>query len=58
MDNAKYYLITETLQFYEEKKIKLIDWPPYSPDLNSIDNIWVKMKWKIYKKRIRNYEKV
>ena len=29
------------------KKLKNFDWPPYSPDLNSIENIWAIIKRKI-----------
>ena len=36
-DNAKYHWILEALQFYYENEIRLIDWPPYSPDLNPIE---------------------
>ena len=31
--------------------IEVMDWPPYSPDLNPIENIWALMKAEIY----RNY---
>ena len=47
MDNAKYHWTTDALQFYYEKNVKLIDWPPYSPDLNPIENVWALMKRKI-----------
>ena len=47
MDNARYHWTTEALEFYLEKNIKVIDWPPYSPDLNSIENIWAIMKQKL-----------
>ena len=30
-----------------KKNVKLIDWPPYSPDLNPIENAWTLMKRKI-----------
>ena len=33
-----------SLLFYKEHKIKVIDFPPYSPDLNPIENIWEKIK--------------
>ena len=26
-----------------------MDWPPYSPDLNPIENLWAIMKAEIYK---------
>ena len=48
MDNAKYHWTTEVLEFYyREKDIKVIDWSPYPPDLNPIENIWVIMKQKL-----------
>ena len=47
MDNVKYHWTTDALQFYYEKNVKLIDWPPYSPDLNPIENVWALMKRKI-----------
>ena len=33
-------------------KIKSIDWPPYSPDLNPIENVWGLMARKIKPKDI------
>ena len=47
MDNARYHWATEALEFYLEKNIKVIDWPPYSPDLNPIENTWAIMKQKL-----------
>ena len=47
MDNARYHWTTKELEFYLEKSIKVIDWPPYSPDLNPIENIWAIMKQKL-----------
>ena len=47
IDNARCHWSIETLEFYYENNIKIIDWPPYSPDLNPIDNIWAIMKRKI-----------
>ena len=47
MDNSRYHWTTEALEFYREKDIKVIDWSPYSPDLNRIENIWAIMKQKL-----------
>ena len=42
MDNHSVYKSMNSLLFYKEHKIKVIDFPPYSPDLNPIENIWKK----------------
>ena len=47
MDSAKYHWTTKVFQFYYEKRVKLVDWPPYSPDLNLIENVLSLMKRKI-----------
>ena len=47
MDNSRYHLTIEALEFYLEKNIKVIDWPPYSPDLNNIEDVWAIMKQKL-----------
>ena len=51
MDNARYHWITLALEFYSNNGIKVIDWPPYSPDLNPIENIWAFMKKQLEGKR-------
>ena len=34
-----------------ELGIQVMDWPPYSPDLNPIENLWAVLKKEIYKLR-------
>ena len=48
--NDPKYKSNKTIEFL--KKIKSIDWSPYSPDLNSIENVWGLMARKIKQKDI------
>ena len=50
MDNHPVHESMNSLLFYKEHKTKVIDFPPYSPDLNPIENIWGKIKKEIMKK--------
>jgi transposase len=50
-DNAPSHAANATRQFLERKGIsgrKLMMWPPASPDLNPIENLWSIVKKKIY----------
>ena len=29
-----------TLEYLKEKKVNVLEWTPYSPDLSPIENIW------------------
>lgn len=44
-DNAPCHTAKLVTAFLRKKKIDFIDWPPYSPDLNPIENIWHWMKY-------------
>ena len=43
-DNAPAHVSELVTEYLERKGIEFIDWPPYSPDLNPIENIWHWMK--------------
>lgn len=43
-DNAPSHKAARTMRELSERKITPIEWPPYSPDLIPIQNVWSMMK--------------
>ncbi len=48
-DSAKIHSAKKIKTWFENNAIPVIEWPPYSPDLNLIENAWPKLKERIYK---------
>lgn len=46
-DNAPSHRYGKVNDWLEEKNVTKIDWPPQSPDMNIIENIWGKIKFEI-----------
>jgi len=54
-DNPKHTAkITQT--FFKSGRIKVLDWPPQSPDLNPIENLWSILDKKVDKTGVTNTE--
>jgi DDE superfamily endonuclease len=47
-DNAPIHTAKKVSKWFEERAIPVLDWAPYSPDLNRIEHCWAKMKQWIY----------
>jgi len=43
-DNAPIHKAKKVIKWLEDQGIPVMDWPPYSPDLNQIEHCWVHMK--------------
>ena len=53
-DNDPKHRSKLVMEFIKMKKIKTLDWPPYSPDLSPIENIWSIMSNVTKQKDIKN----
>ena len=49
-DNAPCHRSNATKAFLREEDVEFIDWAPYSPDLNPIENLWAWIKHQLHTK--------
>lgn len=56
-DNDPKHTSIKTKKFLEDNKIKVLELPSNSPDLNPIENLWKKLKDRVNKK-IQNHQKI
>ena len=47
-DNAPIHISRLVKEWFEENGIDVLEWPPYSPDLNPIEHLWFRLKKLIY----------
>lgn len=50
-DNASIHGAKIVKKWFEEYGIPVMDWPPYSPDLNPIEYMWFPLKHGVYEVR-------
>ena len=48
-DNAKIHTARIIKAWFVEQGITVVEWPPYSPDLNPIEHAWSQLKAWVYK---------
>ena len=56
-DNAPVHKSKWTMDWFSRKKVRVLDWPARSPDLNPIENLWGIMTRSVYA-RGRQYSNV
>jgi hypothetical protein len=50
-DNARPHTARVVTDYYHENNVQMLDWPPQSPDLNPIEQVWAIMKQKLYSQK-------
>ncbi len=50
-DNARIHTAKHTKKWLADNHIEVMEWPPYSPDLNPVENLWFLLKAAVYKYR-------
>jgi DDE superfamily endonuclease len=43
-NNARIHTAKKVKKWFEDEGILVIEWPPYSPDLNPIKHLWARLK--------------
>jgi transposase len=57
-DNAPCHKSHPTATFLEENNVQLLHWPPYSPDLSPIENLWGILKRRVHRQPLKTKEEV
>ena len=57
-DNASPHTARITKAWLQENRIRTLDWPPYSPDLNPIENVWGLLKKRLYQDMPRSPDQI
>jgi transposase len=48
-DNARPHTSKKTHAFFDTTTIVVMEWPPNSPDMNLIENLWAHLKVKLHR---------
>ncbi|CAJ0945459.1 unnamed protein product [Ranitomeya imitator] len=54
MDNDPKHMSKSTIDYLKRQKLKVLQWPSQSPDLDIIENLWLDLKKAVHARRPRN----
>ena len=57
-DNAPAHRYHKINEWLDKKEVKKLDWPPQSPDLNLIEDVWNEIKFRLRGKAFQDKEKL
>ena len=57
-DNAPCHTANKIRDFFQENNVKTMQWPPNSPDLNCIENLWSWLDHQLSKIQIRSLDQL
>lgn len=43
-DNVSIHTAKKVKKWFEDEEVELLEWPPYSSDLNPIEHLWAQLK--------------
>lgn len=55
-DNSPIHTAKKVKEWLENHNISVLKWPPYSPDLNPIENLWSRMEYLMQNRKPENEE--